>query len=382
MAHPLTFELSAFSFLLLRTNMQFDSLQADTQRTDSITLSSPADTIIPDTIIQGIIIPDTIIPDNTGSQAKDSLTIQEIKDSVVPLAAKKIIPKIAKVDSLIKESNQAPLQDSVYSFSNLATDSIQNNLFSFHLQQADTGNRGGIMENRTENTFPGQVRNAENSSWIVVLFLVIFILLSWVNVSYSKRIRQFFEAFLSNRYIRQMVREEFVFSHPTSIALSASFLLTSSLLLMQANSYFEWNIFLDGNSPVEMNSFTVFIKFLFGLTIFYIGKIILIRISGSLFSAEEEITEYLFNLFLFNNILGLVLLPLVMIVVFANSLSPQNIIIFSGTLVLLAFLFRLVKCTYIGNISTKFSKSYIILYICTLEILPLFLLIKTFAGRN
>lgn len=345
--------------------MQIDTSHTDTLKHDSIVLP---------------LLPDTIIPDTTPLKEDDSLPEIEKKDSISPPGEKKTGIKITPADSVIKSSFPTTLVVSDTLPEGISPDSLPDSSLSVQLQKADTAFTFSVPAKGEEELLKPHLRNTENNSWVVILFLTAFTILVWAKVSYSKRIRQFFEAFLSNRYIRQMVREEFVFSHPSSIALSVVFLLTAALLLTQANSYFHWNLFLNGLPPAEATRIGVFFKFLFSLTLFYIGKIVVIRLSAALFAAGEEITEYLFNLFLFNNILGILLLPLAIAVVFANAISPQKILIFSGILVFLAFIFRIVKCFYIGSITTKFSKSYIILYICTLEILPLIVVIKAFSG--
>lgn len=342
--------------------MQIDSLQKDTLRTDSA-VSVP---------------PDTVISDTGSVQVKtDSFPAVEKKDSLVP---EKKITKAAPPDSIKREkitvTTDSAAPDTIHD--EIASDTG----LSAAPQQRDTFKTAAEQVKNERETLPFRLRTGENNSWIILLFLVIFSALAWIKVAYSRRIRQFFEAFLSNRYIRQMVREEFVFSHPSSVVLSVIFLLTSALLLTQASHYYHWNIFTGEDSSAVPGNLFVFLKILLFLTLFYIGKILIIRLSAVLFNAGEELTEYLFNLFLFNNILGILLFPLTIGTVFATAISTGGIIIFSGGMAASSFIFRLIKCAYIGSVTTKISKSYIILYICTLEILPLFIVIKAFTGKN
>ncbi len=334
------------------------SFQEDTLKTDSIAIPVSADTIKPDTSAKEVKTDSIVSP-----QKRDSISLTTEKKTSVKVKHTDSIAS-QKISVLIKDT-PAPTPDTSF---------YQDTFSIIQEQKKDTHTTNSQVIKRDEKFSPQKIREEQNSGWALLLFFLIFSLLAWTKVVYSKRLKQMLEAFLSNRYIRQLVREEVVFSHPSSIVLNIVFLFTSSLLLVQTNDYFQWNIF-------SGSTVAVFFKILFSLTLFYTVKIFFIRASGILFSIGEEMTEYLFNIFLFNNILGLLLLPLAMGVLYAKSITPQNIILVSGVLALLAFLFRIAKSVFLGISSTRFSWSYIILYICTLEILPAVVIIKTFSGN-
>lgn len=325
--------------------------QTDTLTSDSITISSasPKETI-PDSVSPSIEKKDTLIT----SKPEKKTAVKIIKPESLP---------IKNADEISTDTFPQTKIDSVF-----ASDSI-----SFFQEEKPAPATANLQSEIPEkNFFQFKTKKEQHSDWVLLLFIFVFSLLAWVKVSYSKRLKQMFAAFINNRYVRQLVREEFVFTHPLSIVLTVVFLINFSLLIAQANNYFGWNIF-------EGGFMLIFFKLFFSLSVFYLLKIFLIRLSGILFSVGKEITEYLFHLFLFNNILGLLLLPVAMGVFYADAFSPDAIIFLSGALILAAFLFRIGKSIFIGITATKISASYIILYICTLEILPLFVVIKAFS---
>ncbi len=353
--------------------IQSDLLQTDTVKHDSVPL---------------VIQPDTILPDSSVlNSVHDSTNQIEFKDSVSSPKEKNPPEKIISRDTTSGAKNFSfpspdKKKDSLPVSPYLSSDTMVQSPDSAIVIINDTTEKIQVTEKKEEEFLIEQLRKNENSFWVLILFLVVFSVLAWVKVSYSKRLRQFFDAYLNNRYIRQLLREEFVFSHPVSVALSGIYLVTGSLLLLKANSCFHWNFFTDTNSADQSLVFLVFIKILAAIAFFYFSKIFLIRLSAKLFSANQEINEYLFNLILFNNILGFLFLPLATLVVFSNVFSERSILLFSGGMALLSFLFRIVKCFYIGSSTTKFSIWYIILYICTLEFLPLIIVIKALTGRS
>lgn len=329
------------------------------------------DSVATDTaaIIPPVTTPDSVQPllenvtaDTLSSERTDTVGKHEKK------IAKKIFPDTSESANVLRNETPDTQPDSAA----VPADTIVIN----HAVNTDTIVRADTIKTIADPPWlVSSERPQANNGWTVVLFIAIFSILAWLNVSYAKRIRQLFEAIASNRYIRQLMREEFAFTHPTSVFLTLIYLLTGSLILTEANYLLQWNVFSSETAPGA--DFVIFVKFLVLVSVFYFTKLIAIRLSTALFSAAEEGTEYLFNLLLFNNMLGLVFLPLTLAIVFSTAIPARTILFLAGGIALTAFIFRIIKIIYLGGMLTKISKSYIILYICALEFLPLLVAIKT-----
>ena len=92
----------------------------------------------------------------------------------------------------------------------------------------------------------------------------------------------------------------------------------------------------DGNS-VRNATFSrplTLLSLIAAMMIIYGGKYAVIRFSGWLFRMEELAAEYLFNVFLVNKIIGIVLLPFVMIIAFAGRDWLQPMTVVAGIIVL------------------------------------------------
>lgn len=207
------------------------------------------------------------------------------------------------------------------------------------------------------------------SSWITLLLLGIFLLLAWINKVYRKRTVQLANAFVSNRFVQQIIREEGVLTGRGSLALNLATLLIVSMFLFQV---VRWA----NPSHIMLSDGLLYSAIAGGLTLWALAKLLLVSASGVLLKAENEVREYLFNMLLFNQFLGLVLLPLVLCLAFIPGGSGVGFVIAGGVLAAGVFAFRVIKAGYLGFANTNFSGMYIILYLCTLEILPLMLLIK------
>jgi hypothetical protein len=121
-----------------------------------------------------------------------------------------------------------------------------------------------------------------------------------------------------------------------------------------------------------INSFVLIVP---ALLLLYPVKSLLMQLVGWIFNDSEKITEYIFNIFLLNKVLGLSLVP---IVVMAAYLSfGQQVLLYVGVvLVVVFYVYRLFRGYFIGRATANLSRFYILLYLCTLEILPLVIVAK------
>jgi hypothetical protein len=109
--------------------------------------------------------------------------------------------------------------------------------------------------------------------------------------------------------------------------------------------------------------------------IFYILKYSVLKIFGYLISRKETINEYVLNIFLFNKIIGIGLYPFIVIVPYINLSFNKILIPVSLVLLVVTSVFKIFKGISI-LFKKEFSIFYMILYLCTFEILPLLILYK------
>lgn len=202
-----------------------------------------------------------------------------------------------------------------------------------------------------------------------VLFLS-YIMFVWLYISNRKRLNQIVMGLYAGRYANQLAREEVSVGNRVVIFLSALFVFTMSLFFYQTAAHF-------GFLPLTGMVGTFFIT---ALIIFstYCIKLLAIRMVGFLFETQKEIREYTVSIFLFCNAVGLFMLPVVICLAFLKQVNP-SVFIYTGFIVIgVFFLTRLVRGVIIGLGSTRVSKFYLFLYLCTLEIVPLAIMVKLF----
>ncbi len=120
----------------------------------------------------------------------------------------------------------------------------------------------------------------------------------------------------------------------------------------------------------------VLILMIVGMLVIYAGKYAVIRFSGWAFRVEELADQYLFNVFLVNKIIGIVLLPFVVIIAFAGKDWVQPMAVLSGCIVIGLLATRYLRSWSVFLTFFKGSRFHFFTYLCASEILPMAVLVK------
>lgn len=220
--------------------------------------------------------------------------------------------------------------------------------------------------------------NHDPQYWITIIIIFSLTLFAWLKTSFNKKLSQLFNSFFSIR-VNMLNREEISVSSSVSAALSLLFLVVFSMFIYQ------FMLLVNNNKAFSFlyssNPFSVYIKVFLILFFMYLLKVLVVQFLGLLFDAQPISAYYLFNIFLYNQILGIFLLPLIIAVSFVKIISPKQLL-YAGIFVFFAmFLYRLIKSVR-ANHSYKISKYYLFLYLCALEIMPLIVVIKAFISNT
>lgn len=219
-----------------------------------------------------------------------------------------------------------------------------------------------------------QTYNKPNPDWFTILLFVIVFGFMWIKVFYSKILKQLFNAFFNSSASNQIVRDENILIQRASVLLSIMFYLVSALFLYQVSLAFHWekNWLTDGFSRLII--FAFFIAFVYSV------KMILLKIIGFVLDIDKQVASYIFNIFLINNILGLILLPIVIVIAYVSTPFTNFLFFFAFGLASVTFFYRIIRGIVISRTIPKFSTFYLIMYLCAFEIAPLAIIFKLIAG--
>lgn len=208
----------------------------------------------------------------------------------------------------------------------------------------------------------------ESQNWLVLIFVLVLFLIGILRVFYQKKFMLFINAFVSKRFSNQIIREENAISQSTSVVLSIVFFISISVFFYSASRYFHLNY-------SEYSDIQYFFVILLACIAFYFLKFLLNKLGGFIFKAYKETDEYIFNQFLVIQILGLLLTIWCILLNYSPKISKEVIIYIGFGTLTIGFLVRMIKGFGIANMNS-YSPVYIFLYLCTLEILPLIIIVK------
>ena len=102
-------------------------------------------------------------------------------------------------------------------------------------------------------------------------------------------------------------------------------------------------------------------------------KVALVQLLGMVFKTRETTYNYLLNLLIF----ALLSAPVMLVVlVFILYLKTPVLLYICMIIFMLLLIFRFVRGFFIGITLTKFSYLFLFVYLCSLEILPLLVIVK------
>ena len=203
--------------------------------------------------------------------------------------------------------------------------------------------------------------------WIPAVLLFCFLLLAWNHVFNPKRLLQVIRAPFSRRFINQLVREGNLFNERISFTLGILYLLSFSMLLFVIDQRFI------GINFTGINASFTYPAICIAILVFSTAKVTLISIIGSVFKTRDITSNYLLNQLIFTIITGPVILTFLVLIIY---LKAPFFLYFCLGITSLLFTFRFIRGFLIGMALTKFSYLLLFVYLCTLEILPLLVLLK------
>ena len=200
-----------------------------------------------------------------------------------------------------------------------------------------------------------------NQDIIVVLLTVSFLLIAILRASYWKYAKLLFMGVFAQRYANQYLRQENAFTERVSFITFLLMSINISLIILKL---------------VPKTSVLETFSLIAGVMLFFILKIGLILLLGSILRVKDIAKLGVFFSFLFDRALGFFLFPLVIALYFFTFNISSFVMLIVTIVFVVLLLLKLFWLWKIGTNAFGLSHFYIFLYLCTLEISPLLFLGK------
>jgi len=223
--------------------------------------------------------------------------------------------------------------------------------------------KSNIKENTSKSTKTPS-RKLEFMFWVLSGLLIIFASVFGVS---RNRLSQIYNSFLNENFLRQTHRYN-----------DGSFSLVYIFLYLLAFASIAIFIFLsaahfNANFP---NKFFFLLQLFGGVTLLFFGKHLLLQIIGYIFPLKKEMSLYSFTIMIFGILVGLLLFPLNAVIAYAPVAAGKIAVYLALGAILAIYLFRTIRGLSIGSKHLVLHKFHFFVYLCTVEILPVVVLIK------
>ncbi len=213
-----------------------------------------------------------------------------------------------------------------------------------------------------------QIHSSKNNTGVFLLLMLMLVILAYVKVVFSKDIEELLQSFVNLNIAQQIFRMQ-----SSEISFSSFLLLLNFIVALSLYLQF---ILVNYFHVVALESFSSIIILIFLFTFFYLAKIATLKFVGAVFEVNAECNEYIFNFSTVCKMIGLTLIPALFIFHTAQE-KIFNLIfvvtIFISVALAMIFIWRGLSTGY----KLLYSSVYhFFIYVCVVEISPIFLLFK------
>jgi hypothetical protein len=213
-------------------------------------------------------------------------------------------------------------------------------------------------------------RDTLSNDWLLGLFIFITLLFLWVKIFYKKYFNLLFGSLISYQTSLKLLKGKNIMTRRVSFVLNFIYSIVLALFILRILEFFQIKIF-------KFNTFETLLFLINLIIIISIVRLLILNLVGIIFNSTQIFNEYIHNNYIINKNLALFLFPLLIIQVYINEKLKIIFIITGISLIILSYIIRLYRGFQI-IIKKDIFLFYLILYLCTLEILPLLLGYKLF----
>ncbi len=212
------------------------------------------------------------------------------------------------------------------------------------------------------------LRQTENNDWFFLITTGVLFLIAIAHAYAPRRFQMIAGASYSLRRLTWLKDEGNVFFNPASAALFLVAVIVAALFGYGFHSYF-----IEAWPFGQERDLLLIARLTAGIALFWLFKDIIILIIGRLFKSPVSSFLNLVNQFVINVVTALFLF---VFVVFHFYLNKEFLLYIPLYAIVIVFIYRIIRTFIIGRETGGFFTFHIILYLCTLEILPVLLLYK------
>ncbi len=266
---------------------------------------------------------------------------------------------VPKDSTIIKDS--LSLKDSVMAY-NIPPVKINKINWRSILQKNTTINFTSVSQNFLEKE-----RQHSSREFLFYLILGIFFYFGLLKLIYNRYIGILFRVFFNTSLRQSQLTDQLLQAKLPSLLLNLFFCMMGGLYTF---------ILLLFYGLIEEHQTHLIWMLMLVLAIIYVGKFIVLKFTGWVSGYKNEVDSYIFIVFLISKILAIILMPVILIIAFADKQIAYVTIILSYFIIILLYFLRYLRSYSVLQKRLSIHRLHFLLYILGVEIIPLMLLYK------
>jgi hypothetical protein len=230
-------------------------------------------------------------------------------------------------------------------------------------------------ETRAEIPSPSDLPEATSHDlrpdWLLVIIIGSLVLIAWLKLFYDKFLDQMMQSVANYQLSVKLLRDQNIFSKRVAVALNLNFVFVGGAFTYLIFGYY-------GLRPFNVGDFLSYLCYSGCIMMLLMGRYAVLHITGYLFDKVHVSRAYLHQILLIYKSTGIYLIILVIGLAYIREELRILFVYLGMVLISVAYLLRFFK-----GIRILMKKDvlifYLILYLCTLEILPFLILYRFFS---
>ncbi|MBN2348248.1 MAG: DUF4271 domain-containing protein [Bacteroidales bacterium] len=221
--------------------------------------------------------------------------------------------------------------------------------------------------NRQQNIIDLNTNNpkVKSADWPLGLIILCILIIIWIGKISKGFIRSIMNSIASYQFTFRLFKEKNIIQKQLSAILNVIYVITISVFFYLLLEYYQLKIF-------DFSGLSAYLIIFLAVAFFLLARYTVLKITGFLFNKIELFNEYLHTIFLLNKNIGIFLLPVIIALIYVPFSLKNYVIIIGIILIFFGIILRIFRGFQI-ILKKDVLIFYLILYLCTLEILPLLL---------
>ena len=220
----------------------------------------------------------------------------------------------------------------------------------------------------TPVTMAVKIKKTKSTDTAFYLLAALVFLMGLIKFFFARYFANLFKVFFNTSFRQSQLADQLLQAKLPSLFFNAFFIISGGVYI-----YF---LLLQYRFVTEIHQWTILASCILVLGLVYLAKFSTLKFTGWVTGHKEVTDAYVFVIFLICKIIGVLLIPFIILMAFADVAIANGSALASLLIVVLLLLLRFFRSYGLLQNQLKVSRFHFFLYIAGVEILPLLLIYK------